>query len=99
MKFSVKEFVAYNYLLGYMTKYNLLESQFIDNNLFKTMYSIFYFDLTEQMTDSMFSDTIKIDFSYMLSAVPAHQYNVVAIILGEQKVAVSVVNNKATIKV
>ena len=35
----------------------------------------------------------------MLSAVPAHQYNVLAIILGEQKVAVSVVNNKATIKV
>ena len=45
-----------------MTKYNLLESQFIDYNLFKTMYSIFYFDLAEQMTDSMFSGTIKINF-------------------------------------
>ena len=51
------------------------------------------------MTDSMFTGTIKIDFSYMLSALPAYQYNIVAINLAKQKVAVSVIYNKPTLKI
>ena len=92
-----KKSAAYNHLLNYMTKNNINDGPYITYEKFITNNMIFVFDLTKNMTQSMFSGSVKLELRYPLDKDPSKNYSIYCIALNEMKVDVSVVNNKARI--
>ena len=96
--FSInKKAAAYNHLLNYMTKNNINDGPYITYEKFITNNMIFVFDLTKNMTQSMFSGSVKLELRYSLDKYPSKNYSIYCLALNEMKVDVSVVNNKARI--
>ena len=98
--FSInKKASAYNHLLNYMTKNNINDGPYITYEQFITNNMICVFDLTKNMSQSMFSGSVKLELQYTLDKGPNKTYSIYCLALNEMKVDVSVVNNKARIMV
>ena len=60
-----------------MTSYiNLNESKFIDYHKFSAQYPIFYITLTNSMSKSMFTSSVKIELNNSLSLIITNDYSI-----------------------
>ena len=89
--------IAYNELLKYMTKNNQRESNFIDFELFKTKYMILYFNINDNITESLRDSFCKIQFKYILKSEPANEYTIYSLLLYEDQYKISLINGKSEI--
>ena len=94
---STRSIQAYNELLKYMTDKNKRESTFIDYELFKTKYMILYFDLKNNITDTLRNSYCKIEFKYILNDEPANEYTIYSLMLHEDQYKISLINGKSEI--
>ena len=92
-----KNIEAYNELLKYLTNKNRRESTFIDYELFKTKYMILYFDLKNNLTDTIRDAYSKIEFNYILNEDPGSEYTVYSLLLYEDQYKISLINGKSEI--
>ena len=88
---------AYSELLKYMTNKNKRESTFIDYELFKSKYMILYFDLKNNITDTIRDSYCKIEFKYILKDEMASEYTVYSLMLHEDQYKISLINGKSEI--
>ena len=89
--------IAYNELLKYMTKNNQRESNFIDFELFKRKYMILYFNINDNITESLRDSFCKIQFKYILKSAPANEYTIYSLLLYEDQYKISLINGKSEI--
>ena len=89
--------IPYNELLKYMTKNNQRESNFIDYELFKTKYMILYFNINDNITESLRDSFCKIQFKYILKSEPTNEYTVYSLLLYEDQYKISLINGKSEI--
>ena len=94
-----KKAAAYDHLLHYMTKNNINDGPYLSYEKFIRNNMIFVFDLTKNMSSSMFSGSLKLELRYTLDQIPNKNYSIYSIALNEVTVDVSVVNYKANIMV
>ena len=92
-----RDIEAYNELLKYLTNKNRRESTFIDYELFKTKYMILYFDLKNNLTDTLRDSYCKIEFKYILNEDPGSEYTVYSLLLYEDQYKISLINGKSEI--
>ena len=88
---------AYNELLKYLTDKNRRESTFIDYELFKTIYMILYFDLKNNLSDTLRDSYCKIEFKYILKDDPGNDYSVYSLLLYEDSYKISLINGRSEI--
>ena len=89
--------IPYNELLKYMTKNNQRESNFIDFELFKTNYMILYFNIIDNITQSLRDSFCKIQFKYILKSEPTNEYTIYSLLLYEDQYKISLINGKSEI--
>ena len=94
---SSRSIQAYNELLKYMTDKNKRESTFIDYELFKTKYMILYFDLKNNITDTLRNSYCKVEFKYILKDEMASEYTIYSLMLHEDQYKISLINGKSEI--
>ena len=94
---STRSIQAYNELLKYMTDKNKRESTFIDYELFKTKYMILYFDLKNNITDTLRNSYCKIEFKYILKDEMTSEYTIYSMMLHEDQYKISLINGKSEI--
>ena len=94
---STRSIQAYNELLKYMTNKNKRESTFIDYELFKTKYMILYFDLKNNITDTLRNSYCKIEFKYILKDEMTSEYTIYSLMLHEDQYKISLINGKSEI--
>ena len=89
--------IAYNELLKYMTDNNQRESAFIDFELFKTKYMILYFNINDNITETLRDSFCKIQFKYILNNIPVNRYTIYSLLLYEDQYKISLINGKSEI--
>ena len=94
---TTRSIQAYNELLKYMSDKNKRESVFIDYELFKSKYMILYFDLKNNITDTLRDSYCKIEFKYILKDPMASEYTVYSLMLHEDQYKISLINGKSEI--
>ena len=94
---STRSIQAYNELLKYMTNKNKRESTFIEYELFKNKYMILYFDLKNNITDTLRDSYCKIEFKYILKDEMTSEYTVYSLMLHEDQYKISLINGKSEI--
>ena len=94
---STRSIQAYNELLKYMTNKNKRESTFIDYELFKTKYMILYYDLKNNIPDTIRDSYYKIEFRYILKDEMGSEYTVYSLMLHEDQYKISLINGKSEI--
>ena len=92
-----KNIEVYNELLKYLTNKNRRESTFIDYELFKKKYMILYFDLKNNLLDTLRDSYCKIEFKYILSDDPGNEYTVYSLMYSEDQYKISLINGKSEI--
>ena len=92
-----KDIEAYNELLKYLTNKNKRESTFIDYELYKSRFMILYFDLKNNLSDTLRDSYCKIEFKYILNSDPGNEYTVYSLLLYEDQYKISLINGKSEI--
>ena len=94
---TTQPIIAYNELLKYMTNNNQRESSFIDFELFKNKYMILYFNIKDNITESLRDSFCKIQFKYILKDDPTNEYTIYSLLLYEDQYKISLINGKSEI--
>ena len=93
---STQPIIAYNELLKYLTNNNQRESTFINYDLFKK-YIILYFNIKDNITESLRDSFCKIQFKYILKDDPNNEYSIYSLLLYEDQYKISLINGKSEI--
>ena len=94
-----KKATVYDHLLNFMTKNNINDGPYLSYETFISKNMMYVFDLTKNMTTSMFSGSVKLELTYTLDKEPSKSYSIYCIALNEVKFDVCVANTKGKIMV